>query len=209
MRYRIWQIVVGLRQVDRNYSSFLLYVCHPNPIERNSSYSSSVRNVFYPPPSTCNKTRLECPKGVKDEIKQAKRVAERHQLEIGAQRAPRFLVSDICHIGGMIILMTRLNFCFKQLYICIFPDQSTVKHNPDQGQDIWNMQNNSEKCDRSWRQGRHSSQNNLGGLSLSLSLCLDHWPACLRCSKSGHYWWCLPAWSFISMSNISCPANCN
>ena len=47
------------------------------------------------------------------------------------------------------------------------------------------------------------------GWSLSLSLCLDHWPACLPCSKSGHYWWCLPAWSFISMSNISCPANCN
>ena len=40
-------------------------------------------------------TRLECPKGVKDEVKQArraKRVAEGHQLEIGAQRAPRFLV---------------------------------------------------------------------------------------------------------------------
>ena len=34
-------------------------------------------------------------KGVKDEVKQArraKRVAEGHQLEIGAQRAPRFLV---------------------------------------------------------------------------------------------------------------------
>ena len=43
-------------------------------------------------------TRLECPKGVKDEVKQArrsKRVAEGHQLEIGAQRAPRFLV---CYI---------------------------------------------------------------------------------------------------------------
>ena len=42
-------------------------------------------------------TRLECPKGVKDEVKQArraKRVAEGHQLEIGAQRAPRFLVFD-------------------------------------------------------------------------------------------------------------------
>ena len=41
------------------------------------------------------KTRLECPKGVKDEVKQAqraKRVAEGHQLEIGAQRPPRFLV---------------------------------------------------------------------------------------------------------------------
>ena len=40
-------------------------------------------------------TRLECPKGVKDEVTQArraKRVAEGHQLEIGAQRAPRFLV---------------------------------------------------------------------------------------------------------------------
>ena len=40
-------------------------------------------------------TRLECPKGVKDEVKlarRAKRVAEGHQLEIGAQRAPRFLV---------------------------------------------------------------------------------------------------------------------
>ena len=40
-------------------------------------------------------TRLECPKGVKDEVKQArraKRVAEGHQLEIGAQRAHRFLV---------------------------------------------------------------------------------------------------------------------
>ena len=35
---------------------------------------------------------------VKDEVKQArraKRVAEGHQLEIGAQRAPRFLVYDI------------------------------------------------------------------------------------------------------------------
>ena len=45
-------------------------------------------------------TRLECPKGVKDEVKQArraKRVAEGHQLEIGAQRAPRFLVPHICH----------------------------------------------------------------------------------------------------------------
>ena len=34
-------------------------------------------------------------KGVKDKVKQArraKRVAEGHQLEIGAQRAPRFLV---------------------------------------------------------------------------------------------------------------------
>ena len=44
-------------------------------------------------------TRLECPKGVKDEVKQArraKRVAEGHQLEIGAQRAPRFLVFDVC-----------------------------------------------------------------------------------------------------------------
>ena len=116
-----------------------------------------------------------------------------------------YVIFLICHIVGMIILMTRLNFCFKQLYIWTFPDQSTVKHNPDQGQDIWNMQNNSEKCDRSWRQGRHSSQNNLGGLSLSLSfLTTDH----LACA--GHYWWCLPAWSFISMmSNISCPANCN
>ena len=28
-------------------------------------------NVFYPPPFTCNKTRLECPKGVKDKVKQA------------------------------------------------------------------------------------------------------------------------------------------
>ena len=68
---------------------------HPNPIERNSY---SVRHVFYPPPFTCNKTRLERPKGVKDEVKQArraKRVAEGHQLEIGAQRAPRFLV---CYI---------------------------------------------------------------------------------------------------------------
>ena len=40
-------------------------------------------------------TQLECPKGVKDEVKQAqraKRVAEGHQLEIGPQRAPRFLV---------------------------------------------------------------------------------------------------------------------
>ena len=38
------------------------------------------------------------PKGVKDEVKQArraKRVAEGHQLEIGAQRAPRFLVHYI------------------------------------------------------------------------------------------------------------------
>ena len=46
-------------------------------------------------------TRLECPKGVKDEVKQArraKRVAEGHQLEIGAQRAPRFLVSHNCKI---------------------------------------------------------------------------------------------------------------
>ena len=63
-------------------------------IERNSYYST-VRNVFYPPPFTCNRTRLECLKGVKDEVKQArraKRVAEGHQLEIGAQRAPRFLV---------------------------------------------------------------------------------------------------------------------
>ena len=37
-------------------------------------------------------------KGVKDEVKQAqraKRVAEGHQLEIGAQRAPRFLFSII------------------------------------------------------------------------------------------------------------------
>ena len=72
---------------------------HPNPIERNSSYSS-VRHVFYPPPFTCNKTRLECPKGVKDEVKQArraKRVAEGHQLEIRAQRAPRFLVFYILY----------------------------------------------------------------------------------------------------------------
>ena len=48
-------------------------------------------------------TRLECPKGVKDEVKQArraKRVAEGHQLEIGAQRAPRFLVSDVMEIAG-------------------------------------------------------------------------------------------------------------
>ena len=40
-------------------------------------------------------TRLECPKGVKDEVKQArraKRVAEGHQLEIRAQQAPKFLV---------------------------------------------------------------------------------------------------------------------
>ena len=45
-------------------------------------------------------TRLECPKGVKDEVKQArraKRVAEGHQLEIGAQRAPRFLVFYILY----------------------------------------------------------------------------------------------------------------
>ena len=88
----------------------------------------------------------------------------------------------------MIILMTRLNFCFKQLYIWTFPDQSTVKHNPDQGQDIWNMQNNSEKCDRSWRQGRHSSQNNLGGLSLSLSWPLTSLPALLQ------------VWSLLMMS---------
>merc|ERR1712218_192570 len=36
-------------------------------------------------------------KGVKDKVKQArraKRVAEGHQLEIGAQRAPRFLVAN-------------------------------------------------------------------------------------------------------------------
>ena len=48
-------------------------------------------------------TRLECPKGVKDEVKQArraKRVAEGHQLEIGAQRAPRFLViNNFCMEG--------------------------------------------------------------------------------------------------------------
>ena len=47
-------------------------------------------------------TRLECPKGVKDEVKQArraKRVAEGHQLEIGAQRAPRFLVISISIIN--------------------------------------------------------------------------------------------------------------
>ena len=56
-----------------------------------------LRNVFYPPPFTCNKTPLECPKGVKDDVKQArraKRVAEGHQVEIGAQRAPRFLVTN-------------------------------------------------------------------------------------------------------------------
>ena len=43
-------------------------------------------------------TRPERPKGPKDEVKQArraKRVAEGHQLEIGAQRAPRFLVQYI------------------------------------------------------------------------------------------------------------------
>ena len=48
-------------------------------------------------------TRLECPKGVKDEVKQArraKRVAEGHQLEIGAQRAPRFLVYYISLVPG-------------------------------------------------------------------------------------------------------------
>ena len=46
-------------------------------------------------------TRLECPKGVKDEVKQARRakiVAEGQQLEIGAQRAPRFLVYDDIHM---------------------------------------------------------------------------------------------------------------
>ena len=40
-------------------------------------------------------SRLERPKGVKDEVRQARRansVAEGHQLEIGAQRAPRLLV---------------------------------------------------------------------------------------------------------------------
>ena len=40
-------------------------------------------------------TWLKRPKSVKDDVKQArraKRVAEGHQLEIGAQRAPRFLV---------------------------------------------------------------------------------------------------------------------
>ena len=77
--------------VRQRYPLFM-FATHPNPIERNSS---SVRHVFYPPPFTCNKTRLERPKGVKDEVKQArkaKRVAEGHQLEIGAQRAPRFLV---------------------------------------------------------------------------------------------------------------------
>ena len=45
-------------------------------------------------------TRLECPKGVKDEFQQArraKRVAEGHQLEIRAQRAPRFLVFYILY----------------------------------------------------------------------------------------------------------------
>ena len=65
-------------------------------------------------------TRLECPKGVKDEVKQArraKRVAEGHQLEIGAQRAPRFLVKDncfhleiLCHTA--IRLETRSRNCF-------------------------------------------------------------------------------------------------
>ena len=78
-------------------------ICHPYFIETLSESCSvtprvppSVRHVFYPPPFTCNKKRLERPKGVKDEVKQArraKRVAEGHQLEIGAQRAPRFLVS--------------------------------------------------------------------------------------------------------------------
>ena len=84
--------------------------------------------------------------------------------------------------------MTIIPFSFRQLYIWTFPDQSTVKHNPDQGQDIWNMQNNSEKCDRSWRQGRHSSQNNLGGLSLSLSWPLTSLPALLQ------------VWSLLMMS---------
>ena len=41
----------------------IAHSCHPNPIERNSYSSSSVRNVFYPTPFTCNKTRLECLKG--------------------------------------------------------------------------------------------------------------------------------------------------
>ena len=58
-------------------------------------------------PLTCSKTevnlssawvtRLECPKGVKDDVKQARRAkrgAEGHQLQIGAQRAPRFLVCN-------------------------------------------------------------------------------------------------------------------
>ena len=41
-------------------------------------------NVFYPPPCNC----------ATKQARRAKRVAEGHQLEIGAQRAPRFLVDD-------------------------------------------------------------------------------------------------------------------
>ena len=61
-------------------------------------------------------TRLECPKGVKDEVKQArraKRVAEGHQLEIGAQRAPRFLVLYILFpiFMGLGNVATKVLFC--------------------------------------------------------------------------------------------------
>ena len=48
-------------------------------------------------------------KGVKDEVKQArraKRVVEGHQLEIGAQRAPRFLVYNISSTMSSTMLST-------------------------------------------------------------------------------------------------------
>ena len=64
--------------------------CYCSPRSWNLTCSKTEVNL-----SSAWVTRLECPKGVKDDVKQArraKRVAEGHQLEIGAQRAPRFLV---------------------------------------------------------------------------------------------------------------------
>ena len=57
-------------------------------------------------------TRLECPKGVKDEVKQArraKRMAKGHQLEIGAQRAPRFLVIYIFVFQAFVFGVVQVN----------------------------------------------------------------------------------------------------
>ena len=104
------------------------FVSHPNPIERNSY---SVRHVFYPPPFTCNKTRLECPKGVKDKVKQArraKRVAEGHQLEIGAQRAPRFLVNDNILLSKSLLKMTLV--MMAMVLLCLHSTASPKQSAP-------------------------------------------------------------------------------
>ena len=71
-------------------------------------------------------TRLECPKGVKDEVKlarRAKRVAEGHQLEIGAQRAPRFLVLYIllmyCEMLTILMKTTAVKFLLMRRTIAM------------------------------------------------------------------------------------------